>query len=245
MKDEALDFLPLIIVLGLVIPICFGLVIPIYNSSREAYFSEVYDKSMKKVEGYEYILNNSNSPDFTYTEMIMLLGTQNDYLAKPKVMEVGRKVFEVQGQVESTDGEIEYTGATTAYLTGNVQMLDDASSAMSSLCSTLNSKINEIRMYSSGAAGSTGISATRALYNIIYYPGTKEGTSDDTFVVCLAGLDSMGNKIYFPCHKSGSSIVIDKVSSTASSKLMMIQNSEAEYIKSKPVAGIEYYVLYK
>lgn len=102
MADDAIDFLGLILVLGLVVAIAFNLVIPMFDESNELKYEGNYDKTVQQLN-----TEKLDTFDSTYTagEIVTTLITQNYFMPSPRVIEIAGN----ETKVENLEGYSPYS----------------------------------------------------------------------------------------------------------------------------------------
>lgn len=193
MKDEPLDFLPILVLLAIVIPICLGLGMKTYKNSVELVRNENYDKTVKQKVGEQYYSNNDTPSDMSYTEAVLTAVNQNYFMPIPRVIDAGTTVFQIQS--ESTE-LVNPGGSYSAtefydYIPGGAGTRNKVHDSMLTWCETYDKEHKDI-------LGSSRTSFAFS-YNYRFTTGTEEGVSDDKYVLCIAAYDSDGNKMYLDC----------------------------------------------
>lgn len=188
MKDEGLDFIPMILLLGLSIFVALNCIFPIWRESREAY-AETYDKSLGKIQGVQYMPNNSTDSHLSYEDLIVTLATQSGFLPYPPVLDVCGDKYIVQhtDETDSLVGAIEYTPDNRDTVESIKQSIHNWSNACSNYYTLSGSQINGFKLH----------------FKVKYTPGTLEETSDDCYSVFCIGINSEGVEEYFRCLPGG------------------------------------------
>lgn len=191
MKDEALDFLPMILLLGLVVSISFRLIMPIYRESQELVYTERYDKTLQKIEGEQYYSNNSTDPNLTYEEAILEIGSQSYFMPAPRVIDVGGKVFAIQPNSTSiANPEEAYTAtATDEYIPGNRASLAMIKDAMYKWCTDYTARY--------------GKDGFKLKFAVRFTTSNIEGESDDCYSLYIVAIDKKGDQFYLRCKDNG------------------------------------------
>lgn len=191
MKDEALDFLPMILLLGLVVSISFNLIMPIYKTSVELQYSESYDKTFAKVEGEQHKYDNSVLNGLTYEEMVLHLAAQTYFMPNPRVLDVGGEVFAIQpGAVTVTDPNAAYTATPTdEYVPNNRATLENVRVALNDWCTRYTTRY--------------GKDGHNLVFAIRFTTGTIEGPTDDCYALYVKVVDGVGNEYWSKCLANG------------------------------------------
>lgn len=191
MKDEALDFLPMILLLGLVVSISFRLIMPIYRESQELVYKEQYDKTLQMVVGEQHYSNNSTDPSLTYEEAILEIGSQSYFMPAPRVIDVGGKVFAIQPKatdIADPDSAYEAT-ATEDYIPGNRASLSMVKNAMYNWCNAYTARYSK--------------DGFKLKFSVRFTTGDVEGASDDCYSLFIVAIDKAGNQFYLRCKENG------------------------------------------
>lgn len=191
MKDEALDFIPMIVLLGLVISICFGLILPIYRESRELIYTESYDKVLGKVQGESRYRSGDNTINhLSYEEAILTLGGQSYFMPNPRIIDIGGKVYQVQASaISMADPGTKYDGPTNEYIPGNRNTLKSIKDTLNNWCTEFSNKY--------------GQNGFKLHFTIRFTAGVNEGESDDCYALYVIGLDEYRQEVYLKCLNNG------------------------------------------
>ena len=191
MKDEGLDFLPMVLLLALVVFISFKLVMPIYYDSRQLEYSESYDKTVAKIEGEQHINNNSFDADYTYEELILTLANQTYFMPSPRVLDVFGYAYQIQMQAtEVVQPNESYTAtAVVDYVPGNKSTLLDIKAKVYEWCNKFTDRY--------------GKNGFKLHFVIRLSRGTVEGASDDCYKIYVVAIYNDGTKEYLECFSNG------------------------------------------
>lgn len=114
MTDGILDLLTAILVLGVVVAICFGFILPLTDSQYMGYDSQYEDKGAMNALLDNGMINTSDSAItrrmYTYEEMLMLLSVQDARMESPKVINIRNLM---------TSSDMSYSGYNTAKYPGS------------------------------------------------------------------------------------------------------------------------------
>lgn len=114
MTDGILDLLTAILVLGVVVAICFGFILPLTDSQYMGYDSQYEDKGAMSALLDNGMINTSDSNItrrmYTYEEMLMLLSVQDARMESPKVINIRNLM---------TSSDMSYSGYNTAKYPGS------------------------------------------------------------------------------------------------------------------------------
>lgn len=114
MTDGILDLLTAILVLGVVVAICFGFILPLTDSQYMGYDSQYEDKGAMSALLDNGMINTSDSNItrrmYTYEEMLLLLSVQDARMESPKVINIRNLM---------TSSDMSYSGYNTAKYPGS------------------------------------------------------------------------------------------------------------------------------
>ncbi|MBR1453188.1 MAG: hypothetical protein IJ593_00865 [Lachnospiraceae bacterium] len=193
MKDEAFDFLPLLLLLGITISLCFNLLMPNYYKSRDINQSEVYDKTAARIEGVQYYNNSilDSSPDLTYEEAILTMGSQNYFMPEPRLIKIAGESFSVQTEtVDFQDENVSYI-----YTNADVYIPNDRS--------TYREIKNAVYKWCNDFTSKSGRSGFKLHFAIKYSIEKPTLQSDNCYSLCVVAYDAYGNRVYLGCEKDG------------------------------------------
>lgn len=114
MTDGILDLLTAILVLGIVVAICFGFILPLTNSEKMGFDSQYQDKGAMNGAIDYGVVDTENialtQRMYTYEEMLLLLSVQDSRMESPKVINIRNLM---------TSSDMSYSGYNTAKYPGN------------------------------------------------------------------------------------------------------------------------------
>lgn len=233
MRDEPLDFLPMIFLLGVVVSICFGLIMPIYKDSRELVYNEVYDKTLARAEGEKYY-DDIGEPFWTFQEAVLTLADQEYFMPSPRVIKIGNKAYKIQD--ESSLSDEAYSGPTDTYLPDTRGTLEAIFEQMRTTCNNINSVNGSIN----GLSGK----AYKLKYTTRLTTGTVEGKTDDCYILCVVAKDRNGKYKYLEVRADGTINTEGKPAAVAkhditTSAIQALITSNVTY------QNTEYFILYE
>ena len=192
MKDEALDFLPMLLLLGLTIFISFGLILPIYYTSRTMAYESTSDKTLKYMQGEQHIQNNNFDVDYNYPELIVALGSQTYFMPHPRVLDICGTVLEIEADSTTiVQPNEKYTATVTAdYIPGNLSTMQEIKNIVYNWCAAASGKYS-------------GFDPFKLHFAIRFTTGSAEGASDDCYAVFVVALNDDGTKEYYRCKSGG------------------------------------------
>lgn len=82
MQEPALDFIIFVVILGLVVTLSFGLIIPLVNESNNLVYSVKYDKTVEKAQGE--LINSDNDDCLTLEEIVLQVMGQSYFMPEPR-----------------------------------------------------------------------------------------------------------------------------------------------------------------
>lgn len=97
MNDLALDFLVFVLVLGISIGIGMNLVVPVLKDSKELYYSEIYDKTVDKLEGDKTI--NTDDGCSSINEIVLEVMGQTYYMPDPGRLNIAGTEISVSNNI--------------------------------------------------------------------------------------------------------------------------------------------------
>ena len=114
MTDGVLDLLTAILVLGVVVAICFGFILPLTDSQYMGYDSQYEDKGAMNALLDNGMIDTNDSTItrrmYTYEEMLLLLSVQDARMESPKVINIRNLM---------TSSDMSYSGYNTAKYPGS------------------------------------------------------------------------------------------------------------------------------
>ena len=228
MKDEPIDFLPLILLLGVIISISFNFIMPLYKSSRELVYQEVYDKTVSKANGViEYTKSTQDAPYWSFQEAVLTIAGQGYFMPSPRVLKIGNKAFKIQ----EDDNAAAYSGPTTDFTPDTRGALSQVHSAMV----TVGNAINSVSL--------TSGKAFKLRYSMRFSTGTVEGRSDDCYTLCVVAKDEYGNFVFLEVKGDGT---LDTQGKLAALVKCDITTDEIMQLKGNPAyANVDYFILYR
>lgn len=228
MKDEAFDFLPMIILLGIIIPICFGLSMNSYKYSREALYNERYDKTASQATGEVYYSNNSVYDNYSYEDAILAVSYQTYFMPSPRIIKIGDTAFSIQKDTPVNALPVEpYPYPVKEFIPQSRATLDDVAKAMNNWCDAYNNN-NGLNTESTG-------SAYNLRFAIRFTVAELEKEADDCYSLYVVVYDSDGKKEYKRCLDGGN---LD-IPASASVKYITIG---AEGVSWNLTPGTDYYI---
>lgn len=191
MKDEPLDIIPMIILLGIVVAISMNIMIPLYRGARELRYSERYDKAMTPIEGEMYNNSTEVGEGYNFTEMVLLLAKQTYFMPQPRVMDIGGSVVEIQPEAESMQNPNEsYTEKPTEdYIPDSTGTAERVRQLLYNWCVSYTAK--------------SGKDGFKLKFNMVFTVGDREGGSDDCYMLCVAARQEDGKTVYLKCLPNG------------------------------------------
>lgn len=194
MRDEPLDLIPLTVLLGIVVAISMGIMIPMYREAQQLKYDVTYDKVVTSVEGQ--MDNNEVTEGYSYTEMVLLISKQTYFMPQPRVIDIGGQVLAIQPEV--TDAikpgefvESGYEGATTNFIPENTTSAALAKSYINTWCTKYN-------------AMHSGENSYDFAFDLRFTTGTVEGESDDCYTLyVLAKTNPENETIRLRCLANG------------------------------------------
>ena len=233
MKDEALDFLPMVALMGIVLSISLNLLMPLYATSRNLKYSERYDKTAVWLDGGIYDDDNYGESEenisgadtvharypvvssfylknlgkvyedaymysnFSYEEIILVIGSQTYFMPSPRIIDVGSKVLTIQADA-------------TAINKPNVQWKDNNTTEFipenrGSLATVKNAVFSWCAAHTNRYANSNGF---KLHFDLRFSTGINEGENDDCYALHAVGFnwdpEEKGATIkYFRCLPGG------------------------------------------
>ena len=113
MYRPALGFMVFILVLGIVVPISLNTIMPLTKKTKEMYYTETYDKTVKKLEGD--IADTDYDGAMSIEEVILTVMGQTYFLPKPGYLDVcGTRIDIVDNISFSTNSDSVAMQANTA-----------------------------------------------------------------------------------------------------------------------------------
>lgn len=184
MRDEPLDLIPLVVLLGIVVSISMGIMIPMYREAQQLKYEVSYDKVVTAVEGQTD--DNEIADGYSYTEMVLLISKQTYFMPQPRVIDIGGSVMAIQPEVTDVvnPGEsYDYTGATTAFTPENVATASLVKSYLSNWC----------KAYSTKYPGTDGY---KLCFDLRYTTGDEDGPQDDCYALYVLAKDKKSGDIF-------------------------------------------------
>lgn len=192
MKDEPLDIIPFILLLGIVIAISMNIMIPLYRDASMLKYDVNYDKTVSAIEGEMYYNNSEVSEGFDYHEMVLLLGRQTYFMPMPRAIDIGGTVVAIQP--DTTD----VVKPGEGYTEPDAEMYIPDNSNTSAL---VRQKLYD---WCTAFTAKTGKNGFDLLFDIKFTTNEKEEASDDCYTVCVVAKDSeYGNLLKLRCLPGG------------------------------------------
>lgn len=195
MKDEPIDIIPFIILLGLVVSLSLGITMPMYRKALSIETDEVYDKTVADQTGAMYEKNNSSIlPGYSYAEMVLYIANQSYFMPVPRVIDIGGEVVSIQAEAEEMkDPNASYTVKESEdYIPENYATLYRCQNMLNKWCSAYTTL-----HHSDGH---------KLRFTIRFTTGDIENQSDDCYSLYVIGRDTTDKNeedIYFRCLENG------------------------------------------
>lgn len=220
MKDEPLDIIPMIVLLGLVVAISMSLIIPMYRDAQMLKYDVLYDKSVTSIEGgSEDIINIKDG--FTAAEVSLMVGGQSYFMPHPRIVDVCGTKLEIQPDAQSVDkvfdpnaGNAVDPDAPVGPDEGGAGDPDpgpdpgaggthgeEFTPKTYETYVRVRNLINE--WYIAYKAASSDANASNLKFDIRFTTGDLETDDDDCYAVCVLGKDEFGKIRYLKCKSGG------------------------------------------
>ena len=176
MLDGVLDFLVMVLVLGLVTGTSMNLTIPIVDEVNQLAYDEIYDKTAPNIQGDNYVYEGDGC--LTYEELILTIMNQTYFMPKPRMLDVCGEVLAVKPDQPDDSGVIDEGGEPPAF---NV---DDALEFVENDVNVGNWARNQIHNWYINSEF-THIPITELRFDIRFDLGETEQYSDDMYAVFI------------------------------------------------------------
>lgn len=97
MHDVALDFVVMILILGVVVATGFNLIIPVIKTIDNICYNETYDKTVGKLEGDKYI--DTFDGCIGSNDVILLAMGQTYFMPSPGILDIGGNIIEISDNI--------------------------------------------------------------------------------------------------------------------------------------------------
>ena len=176
MLDGVLDFLVMMLVLGVVTGTSMNLTIPIVEEVNQLAYDEIYDKTAEKIQGDNYVYKGDGC--MGYEELILTIMNQTYFMPKPRMMDVCGEVLAVKPDQPDDSAVTGESGVPPAF-NG-----DDALEFVENDINVGNWARNQIHNWYV-ASDFTHIPITELRFDMRFDLGETEQYSDDMYAVFI------------------------------------------------------------
>lgn len=171
MVDGILDFLVMILVLGIVTGTSLNLTIPIVNETSQIRYDEIYDKTAQSIGGEQANEYNGDGC-MSYDEIILTIMGQSYFMPKPRMIDVCGEVLAIKAEQPE---EVDLTDTPSFDIKDAVEFTPNSADIGNWVRNKLDSWYN--------ASELKGIPINDLRFCVQYDLGDTEQKSDDMYAV--------------------------------------------------------------
>lgn len=191
MKDEAFDIIPLIVLLGILVSLSMGIMIPLYRDSQTLKYDVKYDKTVTASDGYLYDNTSEVEIGYSYEEIILMLGKQSYMMPSPRRIDVCGSMMGIEA--DTADGADPTTGVAADldvfYVPDDMATILRIKQIMQDWCT----KYTQIY-------GENGFNLQ---FEVRFTTGDTEDESDDCYAVFILAKNNLNEIIRLKCLENG------------------------------------------
>ena len=209
MKDEALDFLVMAVLLAAVLALGLRTVMPMYTESRELSYETRQDKTVTRIKGeaVEYHVDDTEArseykwpvdANLDYFGTVLALSEQTYFMPKPRVLDVCGDVYSIQAKAEDAavpEQPNQFIENATEYQPGTRGTLAKMQQSLYAWCQAATGRYVD----SSGNA----IDPLKLRFSIRFTTNELEDESDDCYSVYVLAIDQFGHERFLRCRSGG------------------------------------------
>ena len=178
MSKDAIDLIPFMVIIGLLLKLSLSIVMPIYNNSFDLKYDMIQDKTARKTDTYIEYATNTRDPGYSFDEMVLLIASQSQFMPDPKLIIIGSKVLVISSGDSSTLVRQGYEDPALTYVPNSAETMAYVSGIMEEWAGQFD-----------GLHEGLGVRAKDLRFALRFYPGDNEHydakKKDDHFVLCI------------------------------------------------------------
>ena len=208
MSKDAIDLIPFMVIIGLLLKLSLSIVMPIYNNSFDLKYDMIQDKTARKTDTYIEYATNTRDPGYSFDEMVLLIASQSQFMPDPKLIIIGSKVLVISSGDSSTLVRQGYEDPALTYVPNSAETMAFVSGIMEEWAEQFTAKHGSLKKV--GPSGEDiPITVKDLRFALRFYPGENvnyaDKKNDDHFVLCLVARERGNLRLnrYIRCLKDG------------------------------------------
>lgn len=194
-RDEAWDIILMVLVLGIVIPITLGLILPMMAETKELVYDEIMSKSAVGMQGEQFRTHDTFDGGYTYEQAIALLSKQSYFMPEPRILNIGGQYLSVAADTvnpnipaSAEQPGSKYEDDATLYVPNNLNTMIVVQKYLSTWCQQYSARYGE--------------NGYKLKFICQYDVAEDEGEADDRYSVFVLGYAD-GKPQRFLCEPNG------------------------------------------